>query len=166
MKQINTLSNSFVLRETDGNGNTIFEMGYPKGGLTYLIKSKSIKFYLKEDYFYKNVVWFSGHSHISFTSNVNFDNKEYPIVSPAERNEYVYTKSSETPLRESAWCVALPSVSKPRGIVNGQSVRHYQDAEMGILEIYEKGIKIKGYKIKENNKDVKKLIVEKTIKLL
>ena len=39
MKQINTLSNSFVLRETDGNGNTIFEMGYPKGGLTYLIKS-------------------------------------------------------------------------------------------------------------------------------
>lgn len=57
MKQINTLSNSFVLRETDGNGNTIFEMGYPKGGLTYLIKSKSIKFYLKEDYFYKNVVW-------------------------------------------------------------------------------------------------------------
>ena len=57
MKQINTLSNSFVLRETDGNGNTIFEMGYPKGGLTYLIKNKSIKFYLKEDYFYKNVVW-------------------------------------------------------------------------------------------------------------
>lgn len=115
---------------------------------------------------YKNVVWFSGHSHISFTSNVNFDNKEYPIVSPAERNEYVYTKSSETPLRESAWCVALPSVSKPRGIVNGQSVRHYEDAEMGIMEVYEKGIKIKGYKIKENNKDVKKLLVEKTIKLL
>lgn len=57
MKQIKTLSNSFVLRETDGNGNTIFEMGYPKGGLTYLIKNKSIKFYLKEDYFYKNVVW-------------------------------------------------------------------------------------------------------------
>jgi len=57
MKQIKTLSNSFVLLETDGNGNTIFELGYPKGGLTYLIKNKSIKFYLKEDYFYKNVVW-------------------------------------------------------------------------------------------------------------
>jgi hypothetical protein len=34
------------------------------------------------------------------------------------------------------------------------------------MEVYEKGIKIKGYKIKENNKDVNKLIAEKTIKLL
>lgn len=57
MKQIKTLSNSFVLQETDGNGTTIFELGYPKGGLTYLIKNRSIKFYLKDDYFYKNVVW-------------------------------------------------------------------------------------------------------------
>lgn len=57
MKQIKTLSNSFVLQETDGNGHTIFELGYPKGGLTYLIKNRSIKFYLKDDYFYKNVVW-------------------------------------------------------------------------------------------------------------
>lgn len=57
MKQIKTLANSFVLQETDGNGNVLFELGYPKGGLTYLIKNKAIKFYLKEDYFYKNVVW-------------------------------------------------------------------------------------------------------------
>ena len=57
MKQIKTLTNSFVLLETDGNGNVLFELGYPKGGLTYLIKNRSIKFYLKEDYFYKNVVW-------------------------------------------------------------------------------------------------------------
>lgn len=57
MKQIKTLTNSFVLLETDGNGNVLFELGYPKGGLTYLIKNGSIKFYLKEDYFYKNVVW-------------------------------------------------------------------------------------------------------------
>ena len=57
MKQIKTLTNSFVLLETDENNNVLFELGYPKGGLTYLIKNRSIKFYLKEDYFYKNVVW-------------------------------------------------------------------------------------------------------------
>lgn len=57
MKQIKTLANSFVLLETDENNNVLFELGYPKGGLTYLIKNGSIKFYLKEDYFYKNVVW-------------------------------------------------------------------------------------------------------------
>jgi hypothetical protein len=62
--------------------------------------------------------------------------------------------------------VSLPSLSKPRGIENRQSVRHYEDAEMGIMEVYEKGVKIKGYKIKENNKDVNKLIAEKIIKLL
>ena len=44
MKQIKTLSNSFVLQETDGNGNTIFELGYPKGGLTYLIKNQVLIF--------------------------------------------------------------------------------------------------------------------------
>ena len=115
---------------------------------------------------YKNVVWFNGHSHISYSANANFDNHEYPIVSPSAKNEYVYTKSSLTPTKESAWCVSLPSTSKPRGIENGQSVRHYEDAEMGIMEIYEKGIKIKGYKIKENNKDVNKLLAEKSIKLI
>ena len=115
---------------------------------------------------YKNVVWFNGHSHISYSANANFDNHEYPIVSPSERNDYVYCKSSLTPTKESAWCVSLPSLSKPRGIENGQSVRHYEDAEMGIMEIYEKGIKIKGYKIKENNKDVNKLLAEKSIKLI
>jgi hypothetical protein len=115
---------------------------------------------------YKNVVWFNGHSHISYSANANFDNHEYPIVSPSAKNEYVYTKSSLTPTKEAAWCVSLPSTSKPRGIENGQSVRHYEDAEMGIMEIYEKGIKIKGYKIKENNKDVNKLLTEKSIKLI
>lgn len=57
MKQIITLANSFVLQETDAGGNITFELGYQKGGLTYLIKNRSIKFYLVEDYFYKNVVW-------------------------------------------------------------------------------------------------------------
>ena len=49
MKQIKTLANSFVLLETDGSGNVTFQLGYPKGGLTYLIKNRSIKFYLTEE---------------------------------------------------------------------------------------------------------------------
>jgi len=57
MKQIKTLANSFVLQETDNSGNVTFELGYSKGALTYLIKNGSIKFYLLEDYFYKNVIW-------------------------------------------------------------------------------------------------------------
>ena len=57
MKQIKTLSNSFVLVETDSNGKVLNELGFRKSGLSYLIKNNNIKFYLTEDYFYKNVVW-------------------------------------------------------------------------------------------------------------
>ena len=39
------------------NGNIISELGFRKGGLSYLIKNNNVKFYLTEDYFYKNVVW-------------------------------------------------------------------------------------------------------------
>ena len=57
MKQIKTLSNSFLLQEVDSNGNILNELGFRKGGLSYLIKNNNVKFYLTEDYFYKNVVW-------------------------------------------------------------------------------------------------------------
>ena len=57
MRQIITLSNSFVLQEIDGNGNVISELGFKKGGLSYKIQNNNVKFYLVEDYFYKNVVW-------------------------------------------------------------------------------------------------------------
>ena len=57
MKQIKTLSNSFLLQEVDSNGAIVNELGFRKGGLSYLIKNNNIKFYLTEDYFYKNVVW-------------------------------------------------------------------------------------------------------------
>lgn len=57
MKQIKTLSNSFLLVETDNDGRVLNELGFRKSGLSYLIKNNNIKFYLVEDYFYKNVVW-------------------------------------------------------------------------------------------------------------
>lgn len=34
------------------------------------------------------------------------------------------------------------------------------------MEVYEKGVKIKGYKIRENNTDVDILLAEKSIKLI
>ena len=57
MKKIKTLSNSFVLQDVDSSGKIIHQQGYKKGGLTYKIENGNIKFYLYQDYFYKNVVW-------------------------------------------------------------------------------------------------------------
>lgn len=146
------------------NPDGVKENGYNKG--SNALTGVEFWFINKLMNQYNNVIWFSGHSHISFASGTNFDNHDYSIVNPSEKSEYVYTKSNITPTKESAWCVALPSLSKPRGIENGQSVRHYEDAEMGIMEVYEKGVKIKGYKIRENNKDTNQLIAEKAIQLL
>lgn len=116
---------------------------------------------------YKNVIWFSGHSHISWDVDCHFVNKDYEIVSPSKQNEFVYSKANNNYKTTSAWNVALPSMSKPRYISkDGKSSRLYDDAELGIMEIYEKGVKIKGYKVREKNKDVSKLLVEKTIALL
>ena len=39
MKQIKTLSNSFVLVETDNDGKVLNELGFRKSGLSYLIKN-------------------------------------------------------------------------------------------------------------------------------
>lgn len=115
---------------------------------------------------YKNVIMFSGHSHISWAAGGNIDNHFYPFVNAGMKNEYVYTKATETPDNESAWTISVPSTSKPRMITNGQSVRRYQDAEMGVMEIYEKGVKIKGYRVRKDNKNVMELLVEKEIPLL
>lgn len=113
---------------------------------------------------HRNIIFFSGHSHISMSSGENFDNHDYPIVMPELfKGSYVYTKQSQEPLCESAWTVSLPSLSKPRHIVGGQSVRRYEDAELAVMEIYEHGVKIKGYRVRKDNKDVKELLAEKSI---
>lgn len=142
-----------------------------KEGNIYPVGSNSltgIEFYFFKKLLneHKNLLICHGHSHESFGTEENMDNHDYPFVSATNKDKYVYTKASETTDVESGWTIALPSMSKPRQIVNGQSVRRYQDAEMGIMEIYEKGVKIKGYKVRENNKDVNKLLVEKDIQLI
>lgn len=115
---------------------------------------------------HKNILMFSGHSHISWSADAAFDNHDYPIIQPSVQDKYVYTKASNTPTAESGWTVSMPSMSKPRQIVNGQSVRRYQDAEMGVLEIYERGVKIKGYRVRSDNQDVNELLAEKEIVLI
>ena len=143
----------------------------PKEGNIYSIGSNAltgIEFWFISKLLnkYKNVIMFSGHSHISICSGLNCDNHDYSIIYPHEHNKYVYTKSSVVPSCESAWTVSLPSMSKPRDIVDGQSVRKYEDAEAVVMEVYEKGVVLKGYKIKENNIIVNNLRVKKVIKLL
>jgi hypothetical protein len=142
----------------------------PKEGNIYPIGSNSLTgiefwFFTKLLNEHKNLLICHGHSHQS-SCEENFDNHDYEIVPPSAKNKYVYTKASNTPIAESGWTVALPSMSKPRQIVDGQSVRRYEDAEMCVMYIYEKGVKIKGYRVRKDNKDVMELLVEKEIPLL
>lgn len=144
----------------------------PREGNLYAVGSNALTgiefwFFTKLLNEHKNILMFSGHSHISWSADAAFDNHDYPIIQPSVKDKYVYTKASNTPRSvESGWTVAMPSMSKPRQIVNGQSVRRYQDAEMGVMEIYERGVKIKGYRVRQDNKDVDELIAEKEIVLI
>lgn len=118
---------------------------------------------------YKNVVWFSGHSHISWEVDCHVDNNDYDIVSPASGSKYVYTKANNKAKSKAGWSVSLPSLSKPRNIVDNQSVRLYDDAEITIMEVYQKGVKLKGYKIRKDGKnvfDANNPIAEKVLSLL
>lgn len=71
MKQITTFTNSFVLQELDGS-RVIQELGFKKGGLSYRIQNNNVKFYLVEDYFYKNVIW-------SADAPLTIDGVSYPL---------------------------------------------------------------------------------------
>jgi len=71
MKQITTFTNSFVLQELDGS-RVIQELGFKKGGLSYRIQNNNVKFYLVEDYFYKNVIW-------SADAPLRIDGVSYPL---------------------------------------------------------------------------------------
>jgi len=115
---------------------------------------------------HKNVVWYSGHSHISFENGCHFDNRDYPVVSP-DGGTFAYTRESNTPLAgEGGWFVSLPSTSKPRYIEGGSSSRLYEDAEMTIVEVYDNGVKVKGFKVRKGNEyvyDPDKPLQEKTL---
>lgn len=183
-KKIYIFSHHFMPNRV-GNSN-----GIPKdGGYNYAVISKAgeltsaginkgsntltgIEFWFinKLMNLYKNVIWFTGHSHISWDVNANIDNHDYEIVSPSKQNAYVYTKANNNPKKTSAYNVSLPSMSKPRYLSkDGKSSRMYDDAELGIMEIYDNGVKIKGYKVREKNKTVfnkNNPTIEKTIILL
>lgn len=100
---------------------------------------------------YKNVVWFSGHSHISWEVGCNIDHHDYAYIMPNTGGKNVYTKADANPVSEAAWSVSMPSLSKPRNIAGNESQRMYDDAEIAVMEVYERGVKIKGYKVRKNN---------------
>lgn len=58
MKRI-VSENSYVQLEEFNTvtGEYILQLGFSLSGLTYKIENGNVKFYLKEDYFYKNSVW-------------------------------------------------------------------------------------------------------------
>lgn len=116
-----------------------------------------------------NVIWFSGHSHISWESPNHIDNHNYNIVDPELQDAYVYTKFDNEIVDYMGYCVSLPSLSKPRTVSGSESQRLYADAEITMMEVYEHGVKIKGYKIRKDNQNVydgSKPLQEHTLKLL
>ena len=77
MKRILTQNNSVVLQELSSDGSITLQLGYAKGGITYKIENDNVKFYLKDDYFYKNCIF-------SADLPLNIDGTEYDADDIAE----------------------------------------------------------------------------------
>ena len=130
---------------------------------------------------HKNVVFFSGHSHLTWSNmndkdvagttnitsnkfrNCHIDNHDYNIVKPSDYESliddckpFVYTRSSDTPKCESGYWVALPSLSKPTNsnYANsklGDKNTLRANADITIMDVHQNGVKIKGYSLLRNN---------------
>ena len=57
MKRIISAENYLQLQELTDTGEYKLQLGFALAGLTYKIENGNVKFYLKDDYFYRNVVW-------------------------------------------------------------------------------------------------------------
>lgn len=57
MKYIVTKENYIQFIETDDSNQITRQLGFGIDGVTYVVNNDNVKFYLKEDYFYKNSVW-------------------------------------------------------------------------------------------------------------
>lgn len=77
MKRILTKKNSVVLQEISNSDEITLQLGYSLGGITYKIDNGNVKFYLKNDYFYKNCIF-------SADLPLNIDGKEYDADTIAE----------------------------------------------------------------------------------
>ena len=118
---------------------------------------------------YKNVTWFSGHTHYqwensSYDECLNFCNKDFDFVLPTGDEvtpltddissvpDYMrYTRVSDTPKGECGYTIHIPSLSKPVDMGSDSSL--YQASQGGIMEVHENGVKIIGISFKKNDSE-------------
>lgn len=75
---------------------------------------------------YKNVIWFSGHSHISFSCDDDYEN-----LNICRWNT------------DGATMVHLSSLCKPRDVIEGSNVQHSEWGEVAVLDIYPNHIRMR-----------------------
>ena len=123
---------------------------------------------------YKNVFWFSGHSHSSWNCDkidpyINFCNKDFEYIYPTGQEKYtndsadsysgstqLYSRLNDVSIKENTgWNIHLPSLSRPQDISKSYNEGKMNNAsEAAILEIYEHGIHIRPIIIRDYNGNI------------
>lgn len=137
---------------------------------------------------YRNVVWFTGHSHFHWNDEkesgdkyINFCNNDFEIVKPLGTEHYnnpndntsissdwrntLYTRKSDNPTRECGWNIHLPSLAKPSCRKGDAYSTLYAASEGAIMEVYEKGVIIKEvvFKTSDDSTYINRVVGEKNI---
>jgi hypothetical protein len=130
---------------------------------------------------YKNVTWFSGHTHIKW-NNMKYDeylafcDKDFDIVKPDDKEtvplvddiwQYAngkydyrrYTRKSESPIGDCGMNVHLPSLSKPIDITTGHGTTIYGASEGAIMEVWNDKVVISGITFKSSGSKYESTVV-------
>lgn len=120
--------------EKAGNNTSGNYYNYALGRGNYVLAGNNFEILNFANNYYKNAIWFTGHSHYKWMW-AKIDNKiNICKYDPIEQCE-------------SAWNVHLPSLSRPLGISGGYYVKG-EDSEAAIMDVYENYVDIRGIEMK------------------
>ena len=120
--------------EKAGNNTSGKHYNYALGRGNYVLAGNNFEILNFANNYYKNAIWFTGHSHYKWMW-AKIDNKI---------NVCKYDPIEQC---ESAWNVHLPSLSRPLGLADWYYVKG-EDSEAAIMDVYENYVDIRGIEMK------------------
>ena len=176
-KRIFLFTHQFFIQKA-GNNNSDKYYSYAKdywrvsqkddsnGQIAYCLCGLQFEFLNKLNNDYKNVIWFTGHSHYSWKwqivdKTINVCNKDYKIVDPSDNDfikelRYLRSTTNGESKCDSAFNVHLPSLARPIPYyVNSYGVS-LKSSEGAVMDVYEDYVDIRGIMFK--NEDISQYI--------
>jgi len=178
-KRIFLFTHQFFVQKS-GNNNSNNHYSYAKeywrisqkidtnGQVAYCLCGLQFEFLNKLNNKFKNVIWFSGHSHYSWKwqlvdKTINICNKDYNIVDPKNDDfnkelRYLRSTTNGESKCDSAFNIHLPSLARPIPYYVENYGVSLKSSEGAVMDIYEDYVDIRGIMFKNEEINSNKYI--------